>query len=62
MMEMARQLAKADLNLLDSATPSSQIPAYSKASSPNRGNPRSRVIEDIPEGIKPVVTQHIIHG
>lgn len=27
-----------------------------------RGNPRTRVIEDIPEGIKPVVTRHVIHG
>jgi len=27
-----------------------------------RGNPRERVIEDIPSGIKPVVTRHVIHG
>ena len=27
-----------------------------------RGNPRTRVIEDIPEGIKPIVTRHVIHG
>lgn len=104
MMEMARRLAEAIPNRVDPATPSAQIPAYSKASGKKRskpkgarpghpgshretpvsidqqqdhtlntcpdcnlpvqerGKPRSRVIEDIPEGIKPVVTQHIIHG
>lgn len=101
---MISELRNAGSGSIDPATPSAQIPVYSKpprkgrgkpkgarpghpgsrretpveidrqqdhtlttcpdCDSPvrERGNPRTRVIEDIPEGIKPVVTRHVIHG